>query len=285
MTSYRKKHIKGKIHNIKPRKSIFKRPWFWIVFLCLAIVLSALYFFLFYDGVQVKNVIIYGNRQVPSRNIETLVYNLANNKILKIGSLEVSTRSIFLVNSEKINKEILKDFIIIEKAEVSKIFSQTLEVSISERTLVGIFCGADTQCYLIDGNGIAFGQIKPEQLNSSYLIVRQVADNGQIYIGEKIVEKNVMGAILKVQKNLKDNFQISLTEALIASSSRLSVSTEEGWKVYFDLSADSDINSQLTKLNLLLSNEISVANRKNLRYIDLRPKDRAIICDNKTCGG
>jgi hypothetical protein len=83
---------------------------------------------------------------------------------------------------------------------------------------------------------------------------------------------------------LKDNFQINLEEALVTSPLRLDVNTSENWRIYFDLGPDSDINLQLTKLNLLLNGGISTASRKTLRYIDLRPKDRAIICDNNTCG-
>jgi hypothetical protein len=49
----------------------------------------------------------------------------------------------------------------------------------------------------------------------------------------------------------------------------------EGWQIYFSLDPDSDINTQLVKLNLLLSGEIPLENRKNLEYIDLRFKDRA----------
>ena len=62
------------------------------------------------------------------------------------------------------------------------------------------------------------------------------------------------------------------------------MNTSKNWQIYFDLSSDSDINSQLTKLNLLLNGGISADDMKNLHYIDFRPKDRAIICDNATCG-
>jgi hypothetical protein len=106
-----------------------------------------------------------------------------------------------------------------------------------------------------------------------------------VFTGEDVVAQNIINAISKIQKSLKDNFQIDLKEALVASSVRLNVTTSENWQIYFDLSPESDINLQLTKLNLLLNGGMSADSRKNLRYIDLRPQDRAIICDNKTCGG
>lgn len=71
---------------------------------------------------------------------------------------------------------------------------------------------------------------------------------------------------------------------MVASSIRIDVKTDKNWKIYFDLNETSDINLQLTKLNLLLGGGMTDTEKSNLRYIDLRPKDRAIICDNSTCG-
>ena len=59
--SYRKKHIKNKIHKIKPKKPVLKTPIFWIFILFLIAVFTALYFVLFYSGFQVENIIISGN--------------------------------------------------------------------------------------------------------------------------------------------------------------------------------------------------------------------------------
>ena len=84
-----------------------------------------------------------------------------------------------------------------------------------------------------------------------------------------------MNDIYKIQKDLKDNFQINLTEALITSPIRLNVTTGEGWQIYFNLQGNPDINSQITKLNLLLNGDITPTIRKTLQYIDLRFQDRA----------
>ena len=84
---------------------------------------------------------------------------------------------------------------------------------------------------------------------------------------------------------MKENLNIDLKEAIIAAPIRLNTETRENWKIYFDLDKNADINFQLTKLKLLFDGEISPQTRKNLRYINLIPKDRAIICDNATCAG
>ena len=114
--SYRKKHIKNKIHRIKPKKSIFKKLWFWIVFLVLLIILSVLYLVFFYSGFQLKNIVISGNQKVSNKDIESLVFNDVNNKILGI----IDYKSIFLINNDKINKDILEKFPVIEKITINK---------------------------------------------------------------------------------------------------------------------------------------------------------------------
>ncbi|MGA2417812.1 MAG: FtsQ-type POTRA domain-containing protein [Candidatus Staskawiczbacteria bacterium] len=284
--SYRKKHIKSKIHRIRPRKSIFRRLWFWIVILFLIIVLFIFYLVLFYPGLQIKNIVVSGNDKISTQELQDVIFNNANTGLVKFWNFQITSKSIFLFNINKIDKEILEKFPTIEKVTINKKLPQTIMLGVTEREPVGVFCD-NNNCFLIDNNGIVFEPLSTNPAN--VLIVRQdpkgTPENGQVFTGEDVVAQNIINAISKIQKSLKDNFQIDLKEALVASSVRLNVTTSENWQIYFDLSPESDINLQLTKLNLLLNGGMSADSRKNLRYIDLRPQDRAIICDNKTCGG
>lgn len=282
---YRRKHVKSKVHRIMPRRSIFRRLWFWITILLLIIISAIAYFALFYSGFQLENVAIFGNANVKTQDLQTIVFEYATTGLINFWNIKITSRSVFLINEEKISNDILKRFIIIGQAKVNKILPQTIILDIAERETLGVFCSNTEQCFLIDGNGITFAKINPELLDANYPIVRQSIENNQIFTGEEVVAQNIISAISKIQKSLKDNFQIDLKEALITSPVRLNITTNENWQIYFDLSSGSDIGSQLTKLGLLLNGGISADDRKNLRYIDLRPKDRAIICDNKTCGG
>ena len=105
-------------------------------------------------------------------------------------------------------------------------------------------------------------------------IVRQMG-NKEAYTGENVIAQNIIGAVSKIEKDLKDNFKIDIKEALITTPIRLDIKTKENWQIYFDLSKDSDVNMQITKLNLLLKGDINADVREKLQYIDLRFKDRA----------
>jgi cell division septal protein FtsQ len=280
MSNYRKNNIKSKIHKVKPKKSIFKMIWFWVGALAFIVIFAGLYFFFFFPDIQVKNINVSGNQKVNAEELKNLVSDSANNKILGF----VNSRSIFLVNNNNISKEVLNKFPEIEKVTVNKSFPQTLTINIVERKPIGVFCGFENRdCFLIDGNGIIFESV--EEISADSVIVRQLFGNSQVSIGQKVVGKNIMDLLSRVKKDLKDNFQIGLKTATVTSDTRLNMITDENWHIYFDIGANSDTDSQIKKLDLLLKGEIPQEKRKNLRYINLMPKDRAIVCDNMECGG
>jgi len=280
--SYRKKHVKNKIHSIKPKKSVFKKLWFWIIILVLTIVSAGFYLLFFYSGLQVKNIVVLGNEKIKTQDLEELAFNNADINLLSFWNIKIVSRSILFVDIDKINNDILKKYSVVENAKISKKLPETLTLNITERKPMGVFCGTDNQCFSIDNSGVVFGPAGAVPENTT--IVRQPFNNGQVFSGEQVVAENIISAIYKIRKSLKDNFQIDLKEVLITSPLRINVKTNENWQIYFDLAPASDIGSQITKLNLLLSDEISADKRKNLRYVDLRPKDKAIVCDNSTCG-
>lgn len=280
--SYRKRHIKNKIHKIKPKKSIFKRLWFWILFLSLAIILFVFYIVFFYSGLQIENIIISGNNKIKTQDLQKLASENSNTSLIKFWNINIASKSIFLASENSLGKEILEKFSAIEKTEITKKFPRTILINIIEKKPIGAFCGDNNQCFLIDQAGIIFELLSsiPENIT----IIKKSEEGGQIFVGKKVLSQSIIDYIYKIKKNLKDNFLIDLKEAFVASSARLNIITSENWQIYFNLDQNYDVSSQITKLNLLLKDEISEENRKRLEYIDLRPKDRAIICDNKTCG-
>lgn len=262
--------------------------WFWIAVLFLAVALICFYFALFYSGVQVKSITVSGNQKVSSGDIRNFVSEKISHKIFGIGSLKINSKSILLVDASRLDKEILARFPEIKNVKTSRKFMQALDIKANERLPFAVFCltsaaQADSgSCYFIDESGMAYRQY--DGTEPDILIVRQ-SNSSDVSIGKKAVEQNMIDLLSKAKKNLQDKFGIALKSALVTGSIRLNVITSENWKIYFDLAPDSDTDSQIAKMDLLLNGGISDTVRKNLRYINLIPKDRAIICDNPTCGG
>ncbi|OGZ62594.1 MAG: hypothetical protein A2812_03010 [Candidatus Staskawiczbacteria bacterium RIFCSPHIGHO2_01_FULL_36_16] len=267
--SYRKSYLKNKTHKIKPKKSLFKMPVFWHSVLFLAFVGVIFYFFLFFQKFQIKNIIISGNEKVSSQDIKNIVLSEVDKKIISFLNFNIKSRSFFLADAKNIKKQILDSFPMAENVKVNKNFPESIIVEVKERSPFAVFYSQNNDDrFYIDENGVVFEQL--QEFGQDMLAVRQLTNSGSIFLGKKAVEKNIMEAVLKIKKSLNEKFKIDIKEADISKSMRLDVKTGENWQIYFNLSPDSDINLQITKLNLLLTGEISKEARKNLEYIDLR---------------
>lgn len=282
MPSYRKKHVKGKVRSIKPKKSLTKRSVFWICILVIIILGTIFYLLFFYQGLQVKNIIIYGNEKVDTEELRSFVSNDITKKIISFGNTNIFVKSTFLVNSKQLENAILSRFLLIEKVEISKNFFKTISLNVLERKPLSIFCSQD-KCFLVDKNGIAFQESNSESMN--FTIMKKDFDKSDLYIGSEVISKDIMHIFSEIQNDLAKKFNINIQEAFITSPIRMNIKTNENWQIYFNLQDNPDISSQLKGMNALLSGQLDSNNRQNLYYIDLRFKDRAVICDNVVCGG
>lgn len=272
--SYRKKKIKIKVQGLKklgPKTPFFKKPIFWIVFLITVFCYVFIYVFIISDILQIKNINISGNEKINSQELGAFAEKNINKKIPIFLGWSISSKSIFLANTENIKNEIIKNFPQIEIVSVEKKFLQTINIKIKERKPIAIFCQIEKNCLLIDLNGVIFE--KPIDFLENMTVVKQQSIARYFLTGEQAVEKNTMFVIYKTIEILKNNYKINIKNALITNPLRLNLTTNEGWNIYFDLG--SDTNFQINKLDLLLKNEISEQVRKSLQYIDLRFKDRA----------
>jgi len=247
-------------------------PIFWYSLLVFIIITTGFYFLLFFPNFQVKNITINGNQKISSENLKNIIEQGVNKKLIGVAGWNLYSKSIFLVNTEELQKQILSSYPEVKLASVAKNLPQDLTVQIEERKQFAVFC-QNEKCFNIDDSGVIFeGSTNGTENN---LIVRQNIDFQDAFVGETVIDENIMKAISEIEKDLKDNFQINLTEALVSTPIRLNVKTGENWQIYFNTDTDSDIGLQLTKLNLLLKDELSAQVRQKLEYIDLRFKDRA----------
>jgi cell division septal protein FtsQ len=271
--SYRKKHLKSRMSKSRPKKSVLRRPIFWYSLLVLILIFTAIYFLIFYSKFQIKEIVISGNEKISLQNLQDRVSKKINKKFIDFAGYKISSNSIFLVNLQDIKNEIVKSYPVVKSVSAKKEYPNSLKFNIIERRKIAVFC-QNGECFDIDDAGIIFEE---SNLAGNNLIVRQnlEAHINDIILGNAVVKENTIKSIEEIEKNLKENFQINLSEALISTPIRLDIKTGENWQIYFDISENSDIEPQITKLNLLLKDEINQEIRQKLEYIDLRFKDRA----------
>ena len=265
MRKFKRHHYK-----VKRKKSIFKNRLFGESFLLFLEISFIFYFLIFSQTFRIEKVYVFGDKEIKTENLQEFLQE----KIEKF-SPSISIANIFLVNSKKLQEEILKKFPEIDIVEIKKKFPNILDIKIKERKAVAIFCpggpGTVPQCGFLDKKGIIFENPSTKAwrgINEDLPLVKSLESEEKINFGEVAIEREILEKILRIAEYLKTKLNIEPEEYVLAAEFRLNVKTSQGWEIFFDL--NNDIDLQILKLKLLLEKEILSENRKILEYIDLR---------------
>jgi len=249
-----------KPYRVIKKKSIFKNRFFWLGILILIILGGIFYLIYFYSFFQVKEIKIVGNQKVSGKEIDDLTQNQIWGKILLI-----QTKSIFLVDFNKVKSGLLGKFPQINKVVFKRDFPDKVQIFVEERKPVAIFI-SNEENFLIDKEGIVFEKVYNDM--PEFLMVKNLTLQKDLNLGEKAVDIDVMSKILDIESKLEEKLRISLGSASLAAEDKLDVKTKESWDIYFN--PKGDIGWQITKLSSVLEKEIPSEKRKDLEYIDLR---------------
>jgi cell division septal protein FtsQ len=232
MRNYRKPY------RVKRKRLILRNRFFWLGLLFLVVAGATFYFLFFSEFFQVEKVVVTGEEKISKEEIKTLI----------------PQKNIFLTDLKKIRENILKKFPQIAEVEINRGLPDVLNVQVSERVAVAVWCEQD--CFLIDREGVVF-EIAPLE-----------TDLVKIFGEKKLFGKDKISQILEIKSKLKENLDIGIKKASLVSPKRLNVETTENWEIYFNL--ERDLDWQITKLGLVLEKQIPPEKRRNLQYIDLR---------------
>ncbi len=270
---HRHKHIQHKLRGLKPKKHIFKMPVFWIALLLLMIMTGVVYVVLFFPKFQIANIQVSGNEKITTEEIKNIVQTNINQSLF--------SKSMFVFDTKNTTERIKNRFPGVESVDMQKKWPQDVMVIIKERKPFAVFCrNEETQpCFSIDEHGVIFEPFEGNLQDT--LVITQESNNKELFAGQHAITKNIIDTILKVRKNLQDNVQIDIKKVLVSSpeinplpqETMIIFTTSEHWQIYINQALD--INTQITKMNLLLKDEITPAIRKNLKYIYLQYQDRA----------
>ena len=247
-----------KPYRIRRKKPILENRFFWLAIAVFVMAGIIFYFSLVSEFFQVQKIIITGEEKVSKQELKLLIERKIEKEILFF-----KTKSIFFVNIEEIREDILKNFPQIAEVEIGRGFPYSLNVIVIERLGVAKWCQQEN-CFLIDSEGVIFEEIAPEL---DLTEIRNKQNHYLLDLGEKVIEKEYLEKILKIQRRLIEELQIKIKEFIIFSEG-LSAKTSEDWEIYFN--PKGDIDWQLTKLKAALEEKIPLKERKNLEYIELR---------------
>ena len=243
--------------SVKRKKQAKRKVYFLVAAFLFFLILI---FVAFCPYLQIKNVEIKGLFRFSSKS---LLEETVNNFITK-DFLIVKNRNILFIWNRSLEDYIKeKDFKISEVA-IRKIYPDKIVVSIEERFPSGIICSGET-CYLFDSNGVVFQDVKKDFPSQN--LIRLLTSNS-IIVGEKNFEEDFIKNLELAVDFFENKLKINLENIYISSPDKVIVNTKEDWKTF--LVIDKNLKINLEKLKIILIQEISLENRVNLDYIDLR---------------
>ena len=269
---YRKPYrVRKRRSALKSSFKVLKSRFFWLFVLVLFFLGAVSYFSVFASFFQVKDIQISGNQKIQTKDVKDFIDQKINKRLI------VPTRSTFLINLKKVNNSFADNFPQAKEIKIKRKLPSTLIAQIQERSGIGVWCkevhlndkedqSLIERCFLIDETGVVFEELYSGKEN--YRLKIRSKDGEEIKLGDKKIESDQMGLILKIQENLANNFKIINTEFILEGENRINVKTPEGWEIYFN--SKEDLNWQLTKLKEALDKEITQERRSNLEYIDVR---------------
>ncbi len=256
-----------KYRRFKKRKSILKNRFFWDFILISALIILVFYFFFLSGMFKIQKIEILAPENIPKNELQDILEQELKTSFLYFFQKD----SFFLVNDKEVEDKILKEYPDIKEVNLKKKFPKTLILEIKEREEAAIWCINDNSCFSIDKEGVILGDSTPKisKIEGRENLMVIFLENGEIRkSGETVISEDELNQLFLIENELGKKLEIGLEKFTLVSEERLNVKTIDGWKIYFDLTGD--INLDLTKLRLLLEKEIPPEDRENLQYIDLR---------------
>lgn len=264
MSQYRaKKRAKQLKVKYKKKKALRENQTFRLIIEGIILAFLLAYLLLFSPLLAISQVKIAASPSLD--NLTPIVENLVNQKLEKRLAFLPLKKTFFLLNTTNLKKEIAVAWPQIEEVVIRKTFSHTLFLQLKERVPLAVWClSAGDPCYFIDQTGLIF------QAATEKTLPIIIAENTTVplTLPSQVIEPAKMARILQAIGFFQEKLAIGLQNCLTDGQNKLTIKTQEGWEVYFDLT--SDTQTALTKLGLLLEKNLPPEKRKTLQYIDLR---------------
>jgi hypothetical protein len=176
------------------------------------------------------------------------------------------TKSIFLLNSRVLEKQIIENYPELETVKIRKKWPDKVKVLLERKEGMALLRTTDG-VFLLDAEGNIFDNASSSDQG---LIVLAKPD----YLtdsGESVVSKEDLEKILYAEGEL-EALGIFVDDFLLYSEDKLIIETKEGWDIYFSL--QKDLDWQITKLNAVLEEVVTAEKREDLEYIEVRFSNR-----------
>jgi len=229
-------------------------------FVCVAILISALWLLFFSPFFRISNIKLPENSAVSSGDVYKFIINSAP---LDLGE------NLFILSKNKLKTDLAAAFPTITNINITKEPLHNLVINFEKRIQIGIWC--DNNCYYFDKEGIIFKEA-PQTEGALILKIKDFQKNN-VKLGDNILNTQELNFIIKFNDEVSSRKQFKITEFDINPSTdvNLQAMTDHGFLIYLDPNQDTALETSnlFTVLTEAVKNNVS-----NLQYVDLRIPSR-----------
>lgn len=231
--------------------------------------LSGVIYLLFFSGLLAVNKInLSGLEELNRGKVLREIQPYLEGKYGRV----IPKNNLLLIRTGIIKRNLLNKFSKIETVSIKRNFPAEINIFVHERKSVLALCSADN-CYTVDEKGKTFMPFDREE--SGPLIILSDRSNKTLGLNESALDLDYLNYILGTKNKLKSEVDIQVKdeyETPSLASSDIRLSTQEGWRIYFN--KDITLDKELEMLQAVLDNKIGSDKRAYLEYIDLRSDNK-----------
>ena len=287
-----RKRYKLQSRRLKPKRSrlkkVLRNRFFWFGMVSLFGIGGVLYGIFFTPVFEIKHIEIQGAEKISTEKVRDLTKQYI---VKKLVFFEIN--NLFLANVSKVAEEIENTFPEVEMVTVDTTFPNKVKVTIQERGGIATWCQQKSytveisgeeeqeqvmrlfrQCFTLDSKGFIFEE---KEIDNEIIIE---GDRAYAALGEQVIEPELLVKILAFQQKMDSSslfreVGLRISTLFVVSEQRVNAKISEGWEIY--LNPEENMDWQITKVQLVLEQEIPFEKRALLEYIDLRFGDQAYI--------
>lgn len=254
----------------KRRKFVLKTSA--VLFILVLIAVGTVYLLFFSKLLDVRTVAINGAETIEETDLNSAVGDWLSTKIWKVPR----RNNLVFLSADNLVKYLESKFPKLASVSVSKKLPHNLEITVSERKPIGVWClsvqgQSSPDCFYFDKDAVAYAMAG----NSSGFLLATISDqrNREITLGSLVTTGQWFENILSA-RDLLTKIGIDITGISIPAGSfdEFDAKTIDGWQIMF--SNQTDISSQINSLAIFLKDKITPNQRAKLQYVDLRIQDR-----------
>lgn len=184
----------------------------------------------------------------------------------------VSKNNLILIRTSLIRKDLMIKFPKIEGVVIKRNFPSQIDVFIKERRSVLALCNLEV-CYTVDEKGKTFMSFDPQE--SDIFIILSDKSNKPLELDESVLDEDYLNYVLETKDRLEKEMDIQVEkeyETPSLASSDIRLTTQEGWRIYFN--KDIALDKELEMLQAVLNDKIGQDKKADLEYVDLRSDNK-----------